>query len=275
MYIVTNFIFFTWLTLATSLVAKTSFNGYRQSLVGNRFRLFASSSDLSTDSASVVSAVEAPSVKGLTQKEYMIAIRNRLFAVEEQIWLHDYATIRGDSSKVNRLSDRKYDELLRARGDLLDEYPLTKLYLDLKQAQEQNLSYAALYLERLIANFKRQIPLSMEHVNQIAVLSFSGQVVNLMRGQGAVYHRLLPSTVLTERGIKRQFQHPSFSSNGQYIAFAELHFKDTGIVRSDALVFEVPKDPKTFGVTDSMPLFDSGDLPGTDSFTDSCSTDSV
>jgi hypothetical protein len=47
-------------------------------------------------------------------------------------------------------------------------------------------------------------------VNQIAVLSFSGQVVNLMRGQGAVYHRLLPSNILSDKNIKRQFQHPTY-----------------------------------------------------------------
>jgi hypothetical protein len=102
----------------------------------------------------------------------------------------------------------------------------------------------------------------MEHVNQIAVLSFSGQVINLMRGQGALYHRLLPSNVLTEPGVKRQFQHPAFSPSGKYVSFAEMHFKDAGFVRSDALVFEVPKDPKVYGATDSLPLFDSGELPG-------------
>lgn len=89
------------------------------------------------------------------------------------------------------------------------------------------------------------------------------QVVNLMRGQGSVHHRLLPSNVLTERAVKRQFQHPSFANNGKYVAFAEMHFKENvGIVRSDALVFEVPKDPKTYGTFDSLPLFDSGELPG-------------
>ena len=30
----------------------------------------------------------------LTQKEYLIAVRNRLFAVQEQIWLHEYAIAR-------------------------------------------------------------------------------------------------------------------------------------------------------------------------------------
>ena len=36
--------------------------------------------------AALVKEVEEPSIKALTQKEYMIAVRNRLFAVEEQIW---------------------------------------------------------------------------------------------------------------------------------------------------------------------------------------------
>lgn len=198
----------------------------------------------------------------LTQKEYLIAVRNRLFAVEEQIWLHEYAVGRS-SPKVTPLSAKKYDQLLRARGELLEEYPLTKLYTDLFDAQQRNLTYAAMYLERLITSFSRQMPVPMDHVNQIAVLSFSGQVINLMRGQGAVYHRLLPSNVLTEPGIKRQFQHPAFSQTGKYVAFAEMHFKgEEGFVRSDALVFEVPRDPKQYGMEDSMPVFDSGELPG-------------
>jgi hypothetical protein len=202
--------------------------------------------------------------KNLTQKEYLIAIRNRLYAVQEHIWLHEYSTSRPSTSKLEPLSENKYNELLRARGELMDEYPLTKLYTDLYDAQKNNLTYAAIYLERLITNFNRQLPMPMQHINQIAVLSFSGQVINLMRGQGAVYHRLLPTTTLLEAGVKRQFQHACFSTNGNYIAFSELHFKENngGIVRSDALVFDVPKDAKTYGASDSMPVFVSGDLPG-------------
>ena len=119
----------------------------------------------------------------LTQKEYLIAVRNRLFAVEEQIWLHEYASSRPETAKIPPLSQSKYNELLRARGELLDEYPATTLYADLLDAQQRNMTYASIYLDRLINNFNRQMPMSMEHINQIAVLSFSGQVVNLMRGQ--------------------------------------------------------------------------------------------
>lgn len=142
---------------------------------------------------------------------------------------------------IEPLSESKYAELLRARGELLEEYPLTKLYTDLHDAQKNNLTYAAIYLDRLINNYNRQLPIPLEHVNQIAVLSFSGQVMNLMRGQGALYHHLLPANVLTEPGVKRQFQHPAFSTTGKYVAFAELHFKadNAGFMRSDALVFEV------------------------------------
>lgn len=217
---------------------------------------------ITTEQENMVKNVEAPIKSGLTQKDYMIAIRNRLFAVEEQIWLHEYASHRGDVSEISPLKQSKYDKLLRARGELLEEYPLTKLYFDLRDAQEKGLSHAVILIERLIANFKRQLPLSMAHVNQIAVLSYSGQVVNLMRGQGAAHHRLLPSKVLMEKGLKRQFQHPAFSSQGDYVALAEMHFQEAGIVRSDALVFEVPNTPKTYGATDAMPIFDSGDLPG-------------
>lgn len=50
---------------------------------------------------------------------------------------------------------------------------------------------------------------------------------------------------------------------GKYVAFAEMYFKNSeGFVKSDALVYEVPTDPKDYGSRDSMPLFDSGELPG-------------
>lgn len=198
----------------------------------------------------------------------MIALRNRLFAVEEEIWLHEYAEAQSGAiqPKVEPLSPTQLKKLVRARAELLLEYPVTQLIQDYEDAKSKNLTYAAMYIERLMTNFKRQIPLSLNHVNQIAVLSFSGQVVNLMRGQGAVYHRLLPSTILSEKGIKRQFQHPSFSNNGKHVAFVEMHFKDTGIERSDAIIFEVPNDPKTYGKSDSLPIFDSGSLGGTPFF---------
>jgi hypothetical protein len=170
----------------------------------------------------------ADAEKGLTQKEYLIAVRNRLFSVEEQIWLHDFAVARPGLSKTPPLPEGKYNALLRARGELMDEYPVTKLYTDLMEAQQRNMSYAAMYLERLICTFNRQLPISMLHINQIAVISDRGRIVNLMRGQGNVYHRLVPSSVTTEKDVTRQFQHPAFSSNGKYVAFSEMHFKDKG-----------------------------------------------
>ena len=136
----------------------------------------------------------------LTQKEYLILIRNRLFSVEEQIWLHQYALAHPKGPKVSPLSAGKYEELIRTRDELLQSYPVTKLYSDLKEANEGNMTYAALYIERLINNFKRQLPVSLQHINQIAVVSFPGDVVNLMRGQGSVHHRLIPSNPLSERG---------------------------------------------------------------------------
>ena len=101
-------------------------------------------------------------------------------------------------------SEKKYDSLLRARGELMEEYPLTKLYTDLQDAQQRNLTYAAMYLGRLISTFQRQMPLSMDHINEVVVLSHSGQVANLMRGQGSAYHRLLPGNVQSDRTLMRQ-----------------------------------------------------------------------
>ena len=137
----------------------------------------------------------------LTQKEYLILVRNRLFSVEEQIWLHTYALAHPKGPTISPLSPAKYEELLRTRDELLESYPVTKLYSDLKEAQDGNMTYAAMYIDRLINNFNRQLPVSLKHTNEIAVVSFPGDVVNLMRGQGSVHHRLVPSNPLTERGM--------------------------------------------------------------------------
>lgn len=246
-----------------SSIAVDSFRSFK-------LRPLSTGSSLRSSSPSSSEVITSPPANagtgsGLTQKEYLIAVRNRLFAVEEQIWLHEYAIERPNlaDTKVEPLKEQKYDDLIIARGELLEAYPLTRLYTDLYDAQSNNLTYAAMYLERLIGTVSRQLPLSMDHVNQIAVLSFSGQVINLMRGQGLVYHRLLPSNTLVDPQVKRQFQHPAFSATAKYLAFAEMHFKEgASFVRSNALVFEVPKDPKKYGSSDSMPLFDSGELPG-------------
>ena len=88
-------------------------------------------------------------VEKLTQKEYLIAVRNRLFAVEEQIWLHEYAIARPQQDKIQPFSDTKYDALLRARLELMDEYPVVKLYSDLRDAQLRNMTYAAMYVSLL------------------------------------------------------------------------------------------------------------------------------
>ena len=102
----------------------------------------------------------------LTQREYLIAVRNRLFAVEEQIWLHEFATHNSvakapptktttttttsndnkDTASLQPLTEKKYDQLLRARGELLEEYPLTQLYTDLLDAQKNNCELLLLLL---------------------------------------------------------------------------------------------------------------------------------
>ena len=158
-------------------------------------------------------AYPSPAVKPepvLTQKEYLILVRNRLFSVEEQIWLHEYALAHPKGPTVFPLSAKKYEELLKTKKELLDSYPVTKLYSDLAEAQAGNMTYAALYIDRLISNFNRQIPMTLQHINQIAVVSYPGETVNLMRGQGSVHHRLVPSAPLTEKGKTNIHQYLHF-----------------------------------------------------------------
>lgn len=164
----------------------------------------------------LVSSTTTAGEEKLTMKEFLIAVRNRLFSVEEQIWLHEYSLAHPNNDKLQPFSEAKYDALVRARGDLMDEYPVVRLYTDLRDAQQRNMTYAAMHLERLIANFNRQMPVPMEHVNEIVVLSHQAQVINLMRGQGAAYHRLLPPNPAgpVDSKLKRQFQQPAFSTSG-------------------------------------------------------------
>lgn len=107
-------------------------NKYVIYLIGRVKQLFAApvTSPPATKNAEFSSAGSAPG-QALTQREYLIAVRNRLFAVEEQIWLHDYSVARPGLSKNIPLTENKYNGLLRARGELMDEYPVTKLYTDL------------------------------------------------------------------------------------------------------------------------------------------------
>jgi hypothetical protein len=60
------------------------------------------------------------------------------------------------------------------RGDLRTNFPSTLLQLDLAFAYKNNMTYAAQYIERLLDDFHRKLPLTLDHVNQIAVLSSSG-----------------------------------------------------------------------------------------------------
>lgn len=220
-------------------------------------RLTASTADLPVSESS-----KLPS-KSLTQKEYLIAVRNRLFAVEEQLWLHEFAIAHPKSTRVKPLSEKKLQQFNEVKRALLNEYPLTRLHIDLEEAKLQKLNYAVIYIERLIDNFKRQVPLSLQHVNQIAVLSNQGSVMNLMRGQGLVHQRLLPTNTQVDKGVKRQFQHPVFSSSGRYVAFGELNFKEgVATAKSNAVIYDVPTDPNTYGSADLSPIYDSGDLQG-------------
>ena len=50
-------------------------------------------------------------------------------------------------------------------------------------------------------------------------------------------------------------------NQGHYLAMAEMYFKEQTVTKAGVHVYEVPKDPESFGKIDSMPIFNSGDLP--------------
>ena len=134
-----------WLSILSQVALVNAFIGVRGLAGGKwgaRFRpeVLRSTEEQKTDQLQAI----GNGGEKLTQKEYLIAVRNRLFAVEEQIWLHEYALARPQQDKILPFSQAKYDKLLRARGDLMDEYPVTRLYTDLRDAQQRNMTYAAM-----------------------------------------------------------------------------------------------------------------------------------
>jgi hypothetical protein len=97
---------------------------------------FAGHDCLSTLSSSSVKSASAAATAGLTQREYYVALRNKLFSIEEQLWLHEYAVShRGSTGSsgsasaqpIAPLSDAKLSKFLAARNELLQELPTTKL----------------------------------------------------------------------------------------------------------------------------------------------------
>lgn len=233
----------------------------------NNLRLPASTSEQTT---TATAAPTAPDSAGF--KDYVVALRNRLYAVDEQIWLHEYAKTHY-SDKVKPMSQERLSYYGRLRKALLYEHPLARLYTDFNDAKRYNLSYAAQALDGHIEQVLRSVPMPLTHVNQIAVTSFGGGVINLMHSQGSIYQRLLPTKVSLSSKEKRQFQFPTFSDSGNYIAYVEVYFdlvangaagtppKET-FSKAHILVFKVEQNPRKYGNTDLAPIYDSGELPG-------------
>jgi hypothetical protein len=109
-----------------------------------------------------------PFVKSeLTRKDYLTALRNKLYVVDEQLWMQEYTKSRSGGA-VQPLPSTQSQKLLAIRKGLVDEHPITKLRADLANARQRNMTHAAQYLEELTQNVYRQLPTPLIHVNQIA-----------------------------------------------------------------------------------------------------------
>jgi hypothetical protein len=102
----------------------------------------------------------------MTRKDYLTAIRNKLYVVDEQLWMQEYAKSHSDA--VQPLPSTQFQKLLATHRGLVDEHPNTKLRADLENARQRNMTHAAQYLEELTQNVYRQLPTPLIHVNQIA-----------------------------------------------------------------------------------------------------------
>eukprot|EP01031_Cornospumella_fuschlensis_P028602 gene28602-34529_t len=252
--------------------------------------------DRRAEVATTTATTNSPPEPTLTRKEYLIALRNRLFVVDEKLWMQKYceSTQHLFQSKIPKLKADKIDQLKKYREQVLSELPLAQLQKDLQEAKSRKLLYAARHIQRMIANYQRQMPQPLQHVNQIATVSYSGQVMTVMRGHGKLAQHLGYSDSTINRDVRRQFQLPVFSDSGKYVSFLELHFpkdrdnkvsklsemdkrslpksikdgelpnreKDPVVLaQQSVLVHEVPQDPEVYGDENPFPVFHSGHLP--------------
>jgi hypothetical protein len=207
---------------------------------------------------------EAHLKHNLTQKDYFNSLRNRLYNLEEQFWLHQYA-MANPSGIIEPLVDNYFKVLNDTKDYIINELALFNLLSDKAAAEANNLTYAATFLQRTIDHLQRQTHVEADHINQLMVSSSSGRIINLMRGHGSLFHRLLPSNTKFNSDILRQFQHLAFSRDHRYCAAIEMFVRndDSPVpLRSQALVYEVENSPEKYGEYESQPYFNSGPLPG-------------
>lgn len=240
---------------------------------------------VSAPPAAVVSSptkVSSTAVTGLakrhhfTRKDFLNTLRNRLFAIDEQLWLHEYARA-NPKGKIDPLTDEEVAALQDLRQEITRDLPIYNLLEEQVFAYDEGNTPEVQRLQQKIDDLRRQLHCPLQHLNQIVVSSASGKVLSLMRGNGAAYQRLLPpaSTKDVPPSYTRQLQHATFSSDHQYVGVVDLLFpRDTTTgsapaaaaaslpSRASALVYQVTTDPQTYGSTESLPYFDSGPLPG-------------
>ena len=205
-----------------------------------------------------------------TRKDFLNTLRNRLFAIDEQLWLHEYARA-NPKGKIDPLADEEVAALQDLRQEITRDLPVYHLLEEQAYADEEGNTPEVQRLQQKIDDLRRQLHCPVEHVNQIVVSSASGRVLSLIRGNGAAYQRLLPppsTKQLPSSSYIRQLQHATFSSDHRYVGVVDLLFRRDQAAtaalpsRASALVYQVTTDPHTYGGTESLPYFDSGPLPG-------------
>lgn len=98
----------------------------------------------------------------------MINLRNQLFLLDEQIWLNEYKKHHGTHTLAAPLLFSRQEELLALREKLLEQHPLHRIRRDEQEAIARNLTYARSYLDKAASTFRRQLPHTLHHINQIA-----------------------------------------------------------------------------------------------------------
>lgn len=200
-----------------------------------------------------------------TARDYLKDIRNSLYSIDEKIWLHDYCKQRPEPSVIGLFTEEKYNRLKESRLRLLKELPLSRLMLDIKYAQYFNLFHAASFLRKQLAELKRKVPQSLQHVNSLAVLRDLGENLLIVRGEGIVLQEL--STLenaeryFSSGDTLPKFNCPTFSSSNHYLSVSCFN----ALQKEDACricIFSVPQEPREFSSERSLlPILESPELP--------------
>lgn len=204
----------------------------------------------------------------LTTKDLYIELRNRIYGLEEQMWLHKIATAQ-EKSHINRLIPqdmKEYRLIVALRNHLRRAYPSYQMEKELQLAKIQKNILAEEYLTNQLQSFQKEIPLSTNHVNQLLLSRHYGEQLVFLHGAGAAVQRVLParSIRLRKRNIQRQYQLQCFSNSGKKAATIELQYnnQENKIIQASLLTYDVVNDPVKYGLIDSTVRFEIEELPG-------------